>query len=126
MGHRIVAKLGIARISNTEVLAMVERHLAAYGALELQEKHVSPSPKYPHSASRSDKIELFLGSQIHCTKHFNLLNRSRKHHLFPKKHKQRLSLSPLVSRSPYCNTRENLSASVCCNLERWILNFRET
>lgn len=40
MGHRIVAKLGIARISNTEVLAMVERHLAAYGALELQEKNM--------------------------------------------------------------------------------------
>lgn len=126
MGHRIVAKLGIARISNTELLAMVERHLAPYGALEIQEKHVSPSPKYPHSALRWDKIELILGSQIHYTEHFNLFNRSRKHHLFPNKHKQWLSLSPLFPRSSYCNTRENLSAAVCCNLEWWILNFWET
>lgn len=43
MGHRIVAKLGIARISNTEVLVVVERHLAPYGALELQEKCVTES-----------------------------------------------------------------------------------
>lgn len=39
----MVAKLGIARISNTEVLAVVERHLAPYGALELQEKCVTES-----------------------------------------------------------------------------------
>lgn len=39
----MVAKLGISRISNTEVLAVVERLLAPYGALELQEKCVTES-----------------------------------------------------------------------------------